>query len=68
VAKAAQAHEVRIIDGRFTSAECTCGWRSAARRSRPMVRNEARDHSLLYADGRLLVVGDLRAVAHDRPE
>jgi len=45
-------HEVVVVDGRFTSASCSCGWRSAGRRSRATVRGEARDHSLLYADGR----------------
>ncbi len=45
-----------MVDGRFTSAACTCGWRSAGRRSRAMVRAEARDHALLYVDGRLLVI------------
>ncbi len=42
-------HEVRIEDGRFTHAACTCGWRSAGRRDRRGVRTEARDHALLYA-------------------
>jgi hypothetical protein len=47
-------HEVRVVDGRFITAECTCGWRSAGRRARATVRAEARDHALLYADGREL--------------
>lgn len=51
---AAPAHEVHLLDGRFMSAECSCGWRTAARRSRAVVRVEARDHALLYADGRAL--------------
>jgi hypothetical protein len=46
------SHEVTILDGRFMHAACTCGWRSAGRRSRATVRNEARDHALLYADPR----------------
>ncbi len=46
------AHEVRVVDGRFIHAECTCGWRSAGRRTRSIVRTEAHDHALLYADGR----------------
>ena len=46
------SHEVVVVDGRFTAARCSCGWRSAGRRSRATVRAEARDHSLLYADGR----------------
>lgn len=53
-AATAPAHEVTVHDGRFVSAECTCGWRSAARRHRATVRHEARDHVLLYADGRAL--------------
>jgi hypothetical protein len=43
------AHEVRVVDGRFAYAECSCGWRSAARRDRRALRVEARDHALLYA-------------------
>jgi hypothetical protein len=42
-------HEVRIEDGRFAHAACTCGWRTAGRRDRRIVRAEARDHALLYA-------------------
>jgi len=49
-------HEVRIVDGRFAHAECSCGWRSAARRERRAARQEARDHALLYADGRPVVL------------
>jgi hypothetical protein len=45
-------HEVVVIDGRFAAAHCTCGWRSAGRRNRATVRAEARDHVLLYVDGR----------------
>jgi hypothetical protein len=44
------AHEITILDGRFMHAACTCGWRSAGRRSRATARTEARDHALLYAD------------------
>jgi hypothetical protein len=50
-AAAAPGHEVTVHDGRFSSAECSCGWRSAARRHRATARQEARDHVLLYADG-----------------
>lgn len=46
------AHEVRVIDGRFSHAVCSCGWRSAGRRTRAIARGEAHDHALLYADGR----------------
>jgi hypothetical protein len=53
-----ETHEIRILDGRFAAATCSCGWRSAARRHRSTVRSEARDHSLLYADGRLLTITD----------
>jgi hypothetical protein len=42
-------HEVRIVDGRFMHAECSCGWRTAGRRNRATVRAEARDHALLHA-------------------
>lgn len=42
-------HEVTIVDGRFMHAECSCGWRTAGRRSRATVRTEARDHALLHA-------------------
>jgi hypothetical protein len=42
-------HEVRLVDGRFMHAECTCGWRTAGRRSRSTVRAEGRDHALLHA-------------------
>lgn len=50
------AHEVRVVDGRFSHAECSCGWRSAGRRTRSIARDEAHDHALLYADGRELPV------------
>ena len=53
-AAAAPAHEVHLDDGRFSSAQCSCGGRTAGRRSRSIVRAEARDHALLYADGREL--------------
>ncbi|HET7902637.1 MAG TPA: hypothetical protein VFL59_15750 [Candidatus Nanopelagicales bacterium] len=42
-------HEVRVVDGRFMHAECSCGWRSAGRRNRATARAEARDHALLHA-------------------
>ena len=42
-------HEVTVVDGRFMHAECSCGWRTAGRRSRATVRAEARDHALLHA-------------------
>jgi hypothetical protein len=53
----APGHEVTVHDGRFSSAECTCGWRGAARRHRATARQEARDHVLLYADGSELSTG-----------
>lgn len=53
----APGHEVTVEDGRFSTAECSCGWRSAARRHRATLRQEARDHVLLYADGSTLAVG-----------
>ena len=43
------SHEVRLVDGRFMHAECSCGWRTAGRRSRATVPAEARDHPLLHA-------------------
>ena len=48
----AHAHEVRVIDGRFCHAVCSCGWRGAGRCTRATARAEAHDHALLYADGR----------------
>ena len=51
---AAPGHEVRIEDGRFTTAVCSCGWQGAGRRNRATARAEARDHALLYADGTAL--------------
>jgi len=51
---AAPGHEVRITDGRFTAAACSCGWQGAGRRNRATAREEARDHALLYADGSAL--------------
>jgi hypothetical protein len=50
----APGHEVRIEDGRFTTAVCSCGWQSAGRRNRATARAEARDHALLYADATAL--------------
>jgi hypothetical protein len=51
---AAQVHQVTVVDGRFTLASCTCGWVGAGRRQRAASRAEARDHALLYSDGRVL--------------
>jgi hypothetical protein len=51
-AQAPVGHQIAVVDGRFAAAHCSCGWRSAGRRSRATVRAEARDHALLYADGR----------------
>jgi hypothetical protein len=53
----APGHEVRLDDGRFTTAHCSCGWQSAGRRNRATARAEARDHALLYADGSVLSAG-----------
>jgi hypothetical protein len=50
------SHEVRIVDGRFAHAECSCGWRGAGRRTRSTARAEARDHALLYADSDVRVI------------
>lgn len=50
------SHEVRIVDGRFAHAECSCGWRGAGRRTRSTARAEARDHALLYADADVRVI------------
>jgi hypothetical protein len=52
------AHEVRIEDGRFAHATCSCGWRTAGRRDRRIVRTEARDHALLYA-GHATITGSV---------
>ena len=41
-------HDMRFVDGRFASATCSCGWRSAGRRDRRIVRQEALDHLTLY--------------------
>lgn len=43
-------HRTSVVDqGAFTVAECSCGWRSYARRSRPLARREAHDHEVLHA-------------------
>ena len=43
-------HATRLDEqGPFVVASCTCGWRSYARRSRPLARSEAKDHHLLHA-------------------
>ena len=44
------AHEVRVVDGRFTAAVCSCGWTGGSHRNRSRARQEARDHALLYVD------------------
>ncbi|MCU0266519.1 MAG: hypothetical protein MUC45_10470 [Actinomycetia bacterium] len=43
-------HEVELVDeGAFTVAVCTgCGWRSYARRSRPLARREGDAHVAQY--------------------
>jgi len=44
------AHVTRLDEqGPFVVASCTCGWRSYARRSRPLARSEAQDHALLHS-------------------
>jgi len=58
----APGHEVRVVDGRFTTAVCSCGWHGAGRRNRATAREEARDHALLYADG-----SELSAAAPSAP-
>ena len=35
--------------GPFVVATCSCGWRSYARRSRPLARTEANEHALLHS-------------------
>ena len=62
-------HEVRVVDGRFSHAECSCGWRSAGRRLRATARTEARDHALLYAgtEAAIEATVDVRA-STDQPE
>ena len=67
-ARLGRGHEVTVVDGRFTTASCTCGWRSAARRSRLVVRAEARDHVLLYADGSALAASPEPRTETDRAE
>ena len=57
----APGHEVRVEDGRFTTAVCSCGWVGAGRRNRATAREEARDHALLYADGSELSLEPLPA-------
>jgi hypothetical protein len=43
-------HVTRLDEqGPFVVASCTCGWRSYARRSRPLARSEAYDHELLHS-------------------
>ncbi len=51
-------HEVRVVDGRFASASCSCGWQGTAKRQRSAVRAEARDHALLYAGAALPSAAD----------
>lgn len=43
-------HSVHLVEHhQFSLAVCdTCGWRSFARRSRPLARDEGRDHELLH--------------------
>jgi hypothetical protein len=59
---AGSGHDVTLSDGRFTTAICTCGWQTAARRSRPLARAEAHDHVLLQAPvGTLVPAADPEA-------
>jgi len=64
----APGHEVRIQDGRFAAAVCTCGWVGAGRRNRATAREEAHDHALLYADGSELSVEPLGAAEAAVPD
>ncbi len=43
------AHICALVDrGAFAVSVCTCGWTSAARRSRPLARAEGADHEQLH--------------------
>lgn len=50
VVEARVVHSVHLIEHhQFSVAVCdTCGWRSFARRSRPLARDEGRDHEVLH--------------------
>jgi hypothetical protein len=43
-------HSIHLVEHhQFSVAVCdTCGWRSFARRSRPLARDEGRDHEVLH--------------------
>ena len=56
---------MRVEDGRFTTAVCSCGWHGAGRRNRATAREEARDHALLYADGSELAAAAPSAPSED---
>jgi hypothetical protein len=62
---ASPAHEVRVVDGRFTSAVCSCGWTGGAHRTRARARQEARDHALLYADAGIALASEPTAEPAD---
>ena len=49
-AAAPVVHSVHLVEHhQFSVAVCdTCGWRSFARRSRPLARDEGRDHEVLH--------------------
>jgi len=49
--EADDGHRVTVVDGRFTWAECTCGWRTPARRDRRSTRNAAVEHATTLGDG-----------------
>ncbi len=61
----AAQHEIRLLErpGGFLQAVCSCGWLGAARSSRVLARQEARDHALLYAG--TVLDGDTAALLGD---
>lgn len=49
VIAATEHHLTELVEqGAFVFAQCTCGWRSYARRSRPRARDEGDEHGLLH--------------------
>jgi len=49
---------VQVVDGRFTWAECSCGWRTPARRDRRSTRRAAAQHAADNGDGMIITVVD----------
>jgi hypothetical protein len=65
-ATAGQRHEVRIVEGPYAYAQCSCGWCGTGRRLWDNARREAREHMRQADAARSGVVIDLTRASRHR--